>query len=241
MIYRIFGGLGSFFLKVSYAFGILANFRTRNNPYTLVGDRDIEWSWISANLDLNKKLILDFGPGTSVTPLVAALNGDATVIALDQLPNLESQIKWKLDNLTYKCGDILSEEVKEYLSLFNFDSIINCSTIEHVGLSGRYESVEDMDGDLKTMKFFQELMSGSTNSNMILTIPVGKDAVIKPLHRVYGPIRLRQLLHGYKVKKQKYMGKNQKGYWEEINEDEAFRTESTSSYYSLGLFVLCLE
>ena len=76
---------------------------------------------------------------------------------------------------------------------------------------------------------------------MILTIPVGKDAVIKPLHRVYGPIRLRQLLHGYKVKKQKYMGKNQKGYWEEINEDEAFRTESSSSYYSLGLFVLCLE
>jgi hypothetical protein len=45
------------------------------------------------------------------------------------------------------------------------------------------------------------------SARMLMTIPVGKDGVYLPNHRVYGNIRLPQLLAGYNVVTESFLRK----------------------------------
>jgi SAM-dependent methyltransferase len=69
-------------------------------------------------------------------------------------------------------GDLLKLD----LPTNHFDLIINCSTVEHVGLVGRYSVTENRpDGDLEAMARLRDLMKPS--AIMLLTVPVGQDAI----------------------------------------------------------------
>mgnify|MGYP001767288543 CR=1 FL=1 len=100
----------------------------------LAGDRDIEWSWILSQMPSGPGEALDFGPGGSFLGLTAAQRG-FRVTAIDIAP-----VKWLYThpNLKFIQGDIL----KLSLPKNNFDLVINCSTVEHVGLAGRYGVTE---------------------------------------------------------------------------------------------------
>lgn len=208
----------------------------KKNIPNLAGDRDIEWSWVSSQMPSGPGEALDFGPGDSVMGLIAAQRG-FKVTAVDLKP-----VQWHYiySGLQFIHGDIL----KLTLPTNHFDLIINCSTVEHVGLAGRYGVTEDNpDGDIETMSRLNELMK--LGGTMLLTIPVGQDAVFPPLCRVYGAQRLPRLLEGYKVEKEAFWVKDNQNRWV-LTEKEAalnFKAKADSwnplkNVYALGCFVL---
>jgi len=195
----------------------------------LKGDRDIEYSWIAANMPEGPGEALDFGSGPSYMGLIAVRKGfNVTAIDLEH-------IKWfyKHPNLKFIQGDIFK---LEFPSSY-FDLIINCSTIEHVGLTGRYGVTEARpDGDIEAMKILKTILK--PNGIMLLTIPVGKDKVFVPLHRVYGQERLPKLLEGWKVLKKEFWIKDDHNCWICVDESVALDKEPVEHCYGLGLFVL---
>ncbi|MEI6916447.1 MAG: DUF268 domain-containing protein, partial [Armatimonadota bacterium] len=120
-----------------------------------------------------------------------------------------------------------------------FDVILSCSTIEHVGLSGRYNSNEAEDGDVDAMRHMRKLMK--PGGKMILTLSVGRDEVFRPFHRVYGPVRLPLLLEGYKILDEFYWRKDGANVWQRCSKDEAFLEQGSLRYYGLGFCVLEAE
>jgi AMMECR1 domain-containing protein len=77
------------------------------------------------------------------------------------------------------------------------------------------------------------------SARMLMTIPVGKDGIYLPNHRVYGNIRLPQLLAGYNVVTERFFEKTEsKRYWAETSKENAISTQSSASFYSIGLFIL---
>lgn len=211
-------------------------FRSNQKIPNLVGDRDIEWSWILSQMPSGPGEALDFGPGGSSLGLTAAQRG-FRVTAIDLAP-----VKWLYThpNLQFIHGDIL----KLALPKNNFDLVINCSTIEHVGLAGRYGVTEDnSDGDLEAMKRISELMI--PEGIMLLTIPVGEDKIFAPMSRIYGCQRLPRLLQCYTVEEEAFWIKDSQNRWILSGKDDALKFKASAgsrnplrNVYALGCFVL---
>jgi hypothetical protein len=120
-----------------------------------------------------------------------------------------------------------------------FDVIVMCSVVEHIGISGRYNSSEDPQGDLKAMrKVFTMLAQAGL---LFLTIPVGQDTVHKPWHRVYGKTRLRLLLEGFEIMQSRFLIKTPWGPWQPAAEKDALSFGPDIQRYALGQFILRKE
>ena len=197
------------------------------NSLTLSGDRDIEWSWVLANLPQDST-VLDFGPGPfQLISSVAARKG-CNVTCFDVRC---SEVFMEMDNINYVYGDVSYYDFKGQ----KFDCITNASTIEHVGLT-RYGDSAVNDGDIKAMSLLRSLLK--PKGRMLLTIPVGKDTVHGHLHRVYGNERLPMLLNGFLEVKCEFWIKSNVKVWQRVSKELALQTKSTPYYYALGLFVL---
>jgi hypothetical protein len=75
-----------------------------------------------------------------------------------------------------------------------FDCILSISSIEHDGL-GRYGDELNASADIGAMTKFSEMLT--PEGVLILSVPVGPDAVVWNAHRIYGPLRLPMLLSGW--------------------------------------------
>lgn len=202
----------------------------------LAGDRNIEWSWVSSQIPLGPGEALDFGPGGSFLGLIAALRG-FNVTAVDLEP-----VQWyyRHHRLQFVHGDIL----KLSLPTNHFDLVINCSTVEHVGLVGRYGVRENSpDGDLKAMARLRELLK--SGGMMLLVILVGQDAIFPPMCRVYGAQRLPWLLDGYKIEKEAFWVKDNQNRWVLAERETALNFKASAgswnalrNIYAVGCFVL---
>jgi SAM-dependent methyltransferase len=209
--------------------------RNRNRP-DLSGDRDIEWSYIASRLPMGQGYVLDFGCGFGNMSIHAIQKG-YRVVALDLEPNA---FPWSHPNVEPVCGDLLQIDLPDR----TFDFILNCSTVEHVGLIGRYGvTFEESDGDLEAMQKLRTLLKAS--GKMLLTIPCGQDAAIAPWHRVYGKERLPKLLGRYGIEEERYWVKQADNRWYPAQKDAALAyvptshpTIATSCSYALGCFVL---
>jgi hypothetical protein len=193
----------------------------------LEGDRWVEWSFCFARMSDGPGRTLDFGADIGFLSLASAQRGH-DVVALDRL---RSALDYSHPNVTHVEADILTHDFGDQ----RFDQILNCSSVEHVGLGGRYGSFEDEDGDLNAMRALHGALADG--GRMILTIPVGRDLVCAPQHRIYGEARLPRLLDGYEVAEEQFWRKHD-GLWRRCERDEALTTEGSAWFYSLGLFVL---
>lgn len=199
----------------------------------LSGDRDIEWSFIASHHPDGPGEALDFGCSGTYLSLIAARRG-FSVVALD----LEQPASlWQHPNRRFIEGDLLEVDLQNA----KFDLVINCSSVEHVGLVGRYSVSEARpDGDLKAMRRLQELMK--PGAIQLLTIPLGRDAVFQPWHRVYGEKRLPLLLQGYRLVHAEFWHKSQDRTWTTCSRQEALSFEAAWDHqrriYALGCFVL---
>jgi Caenorhabditis protein of unknown function, DUF268 len=197
----------------------------------LAGDREVEWSWIAGNLSDDPGDVLDFGPSSSTSGFIAAFRG-GRVIGLDL--EAPSAPRFRHPGIALQQGDILTHNFGPQ----RFDTVINCSTVEHVGLPGRYGSPDIPDGDLKAMARLRALMRGP-NARMLMTIPVGIDGVFAPAHRVYGRKRLPALTSGFWIVRDSYFAKSLPDrVWRQVSPDHAFAVQGSPTFYALGLFVL---
>lgn len=199
-------------------------------PPNLEGDRHIEYSWIAAHIPDGPGYALDFGCGTSSYLGLAAARKGFEVLAIDL-----GKVDWPYShpNLKFIQEDFLKLNFQQN----SFDLIINCSSIEHVGLAGRYGvKQEDLGGDLKAMEKMKEILKST--GTMLLTIPVGHDAIFKPFHRVYGKDRLPKLLNGWKIEKEEYWSKDKDNKWILVERKTALSQKPLSHYYNLACFVL---
>lgn len=200
-------------------------------PPNLRGDRHIEYSWIVANMPEGPGKALDFGtgPGWSWMGLVAARKG-FEVIGVDIQP-----AAWPYVHPAFRFvqGDIF----KLNLPSEHFDLIINCSSIEHVGLAGHYKGTKSRpDGDLEAMAVLKNILK--IGKDILLTIPVGRDRIFRPLHRVYGEKRLPILIEGWEVMKEEYWVKDDMNRWICVEKAVALNKEPIEHCYGLGLFIL---
>jgi SAM-dependent methyltransferase len=206
-----------------------ASHRLEAQDGDLQGDRIVEWSFCLARLAEGPGTTLDFGADVAFLSLAAAQRGHA-VVALDRLPGALDYEDERVEALQ---ADILDRPLQDR----SFDQIVNCSSIEHVGLSGRYGSAEAPDGDLEAMAILRDLLA--PHGRMIFTIPVGRDLVCAPKHRIYGAERLPRLLDGYQVEEDQFWRKDRDaGAWKQTDRETALETAGSASFYSLGLFVL---
>jgi SAM-dependent methyltransferase len=195
---------------------------------TLEGDRDIEWSWCLAHLPRNPGRVLDFGSGNGFLSLGAFLLGH-DVVAVDLEPR---QFAYCGDSIDYRRGDFNEMTFPPE----SFDHIVNCSSIEHVGLPGRYATIDEPDGDLRAMERMSHILR--RDGDMSLAVPIGEDGVHLPWHRVYGHERLPQLLERYAIRKERFFAKVRSNLWEPVCRGAALAEPGSASYYALGLFVL---
>ncbi len=202
----------------------------------LAGDRDVEWSWVAAHIPDGPGEALDFGAGTGFLSFIAAQR-QFKVTAVDL-----GQAEWLYSppGLKFMQGDILKLSLPEK----NFDLVINCSTVEHVGLAGRYGVKQNAnDGDIEAMARLRKLMK--SGGKMLLTIPVGRDAVFPPISRIYGAQRLPQLLEGFKIEKEEFWFKDNRNRWIAADKSTALNFKGLAgswnplkNVYALGCFVL---
>lgn len=202
----------------------------------LLGERFIEEAWFHAHMPAGPGAALDFGTGGSHLALAAAYRGFA-VTAIDLQP-----VNWLYTHptLQFTQGDLFALNLPKG----HFDLILNCSTVEHVGLAGRYGvKTNQLNGDLEAMKRLMSLLK--PGGTMLLNVPVGRDAVFPPYARVYGVERLPQLLADFQIEKQAFFVNDQENRWipcdkETALNEQAFAGSSDPKQcsYALGCWVL---
>jgi SAM-dependent methyltransferase len=172
--------------------------------------------------------VLDLGAGHGMLSLTAAFRGHS-VVAVDLE---ECTFQFAATEIEYVRGDFNQLT----FDAASFDQVINCSTIEHFGLAGRYGSEADEDADLLAMGRLADLLR--PHGSMVLTIPVGRDAVFSPYHRVYGEQRLPRLLERFSVDREQFWAKPRDNRWASVDRQTALEQQGSPSFYALGLFVL---
>jgi SAM-dependent methyltransferase len=195
---------------------------------TLAGDRDVEWAWCFGHLPTEPTRVMDFGAGNGFVSLGAAFRGH-DVVAVDLEPQ---SFAFDEPRIEYRRGNFLEMAFGSEA----FGHIVNCSSIEHVGLSGRYGSPDAPDGDLEAMRKMEQLLS--PGGTMSLVVPMGRDAIFAPLHRVYGEKRLPELIGGLEILEEQYRAKADGDRWHPVDRATALSEEGSSSYYAIGLFSL---
>lgn len=213
--------------------------RTRNVTtltLDLYGDREVEWSFIASRLPDGPGRLLDFGASFGNLSIVAAQR-NYEVLAIDLGPQ---RFPWQHPGVDFLQVDLLEAD----LVAQSFDVILNCSSVEHVGLCGRYGiAAEETNGDLGAMRKFHELLA--PKGRMLMTIPCGQDAVIAPWHRVYGRERLPRLLERFESAEECYWVKHGDNRWHPCDRETALAfqptrhpREASRCSYALGCFVL---
>ncbi len=77
-----------------------------------------------------------------------------------------------------------------------FDLIISMTDTASAGFGNQGEAI-DPNGDLKLMESVKKMLTPV--GKLLIAIPVGPDKLVWDTHRVYGEIRLKLLLKGWKV------------------------------------------
>lgn len=209
-------------------------------PPNDLGNRDIEHSFVAANIPTrvlvgtrpspnpdNKLWALDYGCGNTWLVLVTARKGYST-IAVDLSPP-----QWLFESPHI----IYSPPSERAWQSTRYNLIICCSTIEHVGVPGRYGVEKEERGlDLELMKKFRGLLVDG--GRLILTTEVGQDTYEPPYHRVYGEVGLSRLLTDWEIVKEEYWMKDNTNRWIQATKSTALSIKPKPHYYGLGLWVL---
>jgi SAM-dependent methyltransferase len=222
--------LGSVARTVDHKLGIQAFLTGEPRPpaggFDLKGEKFLDWGFVCANLPPGPKRALEIGPGRSpIIPAMLALGYDVTAI------DIASDLSKQFAGIRFIWGDFTTELLE-----VRFEVIVACSTVEHIGVSGRYSSVEDPDGDLKAMRKICDLLE--PDGLLFLTVPVGIDGVFRPYHRVYGRQRIRRMLEGYELVKSRFLVKEPQGPWRAANREAALDYPGSAQRYALGEFLL---
>ncbi|MBU1663623.1 class I SAM-dependent methyltransferase, partial [Patescibacteria group bacterium] len=186
-------------------------------------DRYLEYPWMLENIKIISGKILDVG-STASDMLYNFLPKEVEINSID-LNNKEI----KNNAIKFSIGDIRQTIYPEN----NFDVITCISTLEHIGVAGRYNSDDDQNGDIKAMLEMKRILK--PNGFLLITIPYGLRDVL-PINKLYNKERLEILLKDFSsvtIEYKKYFKKF--NLWLNTNEIEAAKTDMIKDqWYSIA-------
>ena len=187
-------------------------------------DRFIEYPWMLANINIKDGRLLDIG-STICDNLFNTLPKTIEINGL----NL-NEIKFKNKEIKFKKGDIRKTDFPDNY----FDCITCISTLEHIGVSGRYNSDEDPEGDKKAITEIKRILK--PGGTLLLTVPYGIKDVL-PINKLYNQERLNNLLNGFSEINKEYKKFNQDWHvWLTTSEENASRTDMIKDkWYAIAL------
>lgn len=194
-----------------------------------IGERAIEYPWVYKRIsDLQGCHVLDVGAkeGLPITDLLLERNN--TVYAIDpHIPN-----SFKRGQLTVIKGDIRSTSFDQDF----FDAVIVVSTLEHIGVPGRYNiTVAEDNGDFRAMQEIRRILK--PGGRVLITVPYGTGKSL-PLNRLYDAKRIKQLFEEFDLVECEYFKYMPRyGLWLEVPEDVASSTNwDVEPWYALACF-----
>lgn len=202
----------------------------KQSHHPWIHERSIEYPWIAKNIaDIKNCRVLDVGAKEGLPSTDILLNNLNSVYAIDINA---SQITPTTNNVIIKKGDIRSTPFENNF----FDAVVVISTLEHVGVSGRY-GIEQPDdtGDYKAMaEIFRILKPGG---KVLITVPYGEGKSL-PLNRLYNDTRIDELLENFTVNNKEYFRYlSQYEMWFEVSEPIAAENNwDVEPWYALGCF-----
>jgi SAM-dependent methyltransferase len=177
-------------------------------------ERYLEYPFVVKNLPKLPARILDVGSSGCYFPLILAAFGYET-FSIDIRPYpILNKIAFK--NFTFFREDIRQSHFADNF----FDAVTAISTIEHIGLGGRYGMAEDIDADENTVREMERVLK--PGGVLLITLPYGKGKIIRPFHIIYDKKRIDKITgQGLLVEEIKYYMHDQKGDWVSCTEEEA--------------------
>ena len=169
-------------------------------------DRYLENHFAASNLPKPPAKILDVGSSGCYFPLMLAAAGyDTFSIDIRPYPILN---KLKFKNFTFVLADICQATFPDN----HFDALTAISTIEHIGIGGRYGMQEAVDADRQALDQMRRIVK--PGGTIILTVPCGKPKIIRPFHRIYDRNRLELIGGpGLLLEKTEYYLRDEQGDW----------------------------
>lgn len=147
-------------------------------------DRYIEYPWIIENLPKPPCKILDIGCSGSMFPLIIGAFGyDVIGIDVREYSPQDRFIFMKTDALVMPFKDN------------SFDAVTAISTIEHIGLKGRYGVEELLEGDRKAILEVQRILK--PGGLFLMTAPFWWESRLTNTHRIYDHKNIKKLLDGF--------------------------------------------
>lgn len=200
---------------------LLAKLKANQPP---ASDRFIEYPWLLENIDITEGKLLDIG-STIGDQLYETLPKAIEINCL----NLNVK-KFKHQEIKFKLGDIRKTDYPD-----NYFNLIACvSTLEHIGVPGRYSSDNDPAGDARAMQEIKRILK--PGGVLLATVPYGAKNVL-PINRLYNKTRIADLFSGLNIIGQELRKfDNHWHVWLSVDEAEAAKTDMTKD----GWYALCL-
>ena len=193
-------------------------------------DRYIEYPFVIRNLPKPPAKVLDVGCSGSFFPLLLAGFG-YEVCGVDVR---EYAIINKIEFNDFK---FLKVDIRgNYFNDNYFDAVTAISTVEHIGLFGRYGMDEDLGGDKKAVAEMKRIVK--QNGVILLTFPFGKAKILKPYTRVYDSNLVKLLTDGLEIEKEEYYMQNNEDDWYPCPRNKVEAVDANNERYPLCLIKL---
>ena len=192
--------------------------------------RMIEYSFVIGKLvSLAKGRLLDVG-------CVARLNlVPATIASLGwEVYGIDvRQFKFRFPNFHFVLGDITKTDLPDSF----FDAVSAVSTLEHIGLKGRYGISEgDPEGDAQAVREIRRILR--RGGRLLVTLPYGIEKRQTNLNRVYNHDSLHELFSNWEIKDKVFYSQDSEGFWIPVVEEETWRL--TKNKEAIALLELAL-
>ncbi len=187
--------------------------------------RMIEYSFVIGKLaSLEKGKVLDVGCTARLNFLPAAL----TSIGWEVYGVDIRQFKFRFPNFHFVLGDVTRTGFPDCF----FDAVYAVSTLEHIGLSGRYGiSTHDPEGDVKALREMRRILRAG--GRLLVTLPYGKEKRQTTLNRVYSRDSLEDLFSKWEIKDKVFYAQDKEGFWVPVVEEKVWGTEKNKEAIAL--------
>lgn len=192
-------------------------------------DRAIEYPWALKNVILNSGTFLDVG--STVGSMFRDYLPDSVEVFV--INSDKEQRFGKINGVETVFGDIRNTQFETN----KFDVITCISTLEHIGVEGRYHVTNDPIGDIRAMAEMRRILK--PGGKLLLSVPYGAKDML-PINKLYNKSRIKTLFKGFNLLSSQYQ-KYDPDYhiWVEVSEEEAAKTDwNIDRWYALGLFIL---
>ena len=172
----------------------------------------IEYSFVIGKLvSRDKGKVLDVGCVARLNPVPATLASIGwEVYGIDM-----RQFKFRFPNFHFVPGDITGTDFPDNF----FDAVSAVSTLEHIGLKGRYGiSQDDAEGDARAVREIKRILR--RGGRLLATLPCGPEARQTTLNRVYSGDSLQDLFSDWEIKDKAFYTQDNEGFWVPVAEEE---------------------